>query len=232
MVDKARRGDEAAFEMIVKHYEREIKVYSSKYFILGAERDDVEQVARIGLWKATLTYEDAKGTFDHFAMKVCVKRAILTEMSVAKRRRMIPLNEGISLETPVMSSDGNVCQEMGDSIPDLELQFEKRLMDEYEYDLLERELLSNLTELESDSYVLYKDGFSYREISVALNQTEKTVDNALMRVRNKAKQVLERHLSTAMVTGEDLEATQAFAKLWDCEKVLSLIMESQEDLVA
>ena len=194
LVGKAQRGDAAAVEEIITELEPEIKreVACSGIYIPGNEREDLEQNARIVVFKAIRQFDGSKGNtnFRHFALKVCVHRDLLSGLNAANRKRMSILNNGVSLDVPLTSPDGDVHETtMYDSIPDEDTDTEGEFLIHEEADELHSALLPQLTELERSSYERYIDRQSYREIAMELDQTEKAVDNALMRVRSKAKKI-------------------------------------------
>ena len=194
LVGKAQRGDGTAVEEILKALEPEIRreVACSGIYIPGLEREDMEQNARIVVFKAIRQFDGSKGNtnFRHFALKVCVHRDLLSELNASKRKRMSLLNNGVSLDAPLTSPDGDVHETtMYDSIPDEDVDIEDEFVMREEADELNLALLPQLTELERNSYQRYVDRQSYREIAIELDQTEKAVDNALMRVRSKAKKI-------------------------------------------
>ena len=194
LVSRAKRGDGAAVEKILKALEPEIKreVACSGIYIPGMDREDMEQNARICCFKAIRQFDASKGNtnFRHFALKVCVRRDLLSELNASKRKRMSLLNDGVSLDVPLTSPDGDVHEAtMYDSVPDEEIDIESEFIAMEEAGELNDVLVPQLTELERNSYQRYIDRQSYREIAIDLDQTEKAVDNALMRVRSKAKRI-------------------------------------------
>lgn len=207
LVARAQGGDNAAVDGILRRFETDIRkiAHSGRWFMLGAEPEDIEQEARIGLFNAIYEYNPkrSKITFEAFALKICVKRAIITAINRENRRRMDPLNHGVSLSTPTGSTDGDTDQTLEDFIPDQNYNLESSVMDGAEFSSLDQHLKEELTELESESYELYKSGYSYREIASELEETEKTVDNALMRVRNKAKRIVARHIVNVVLDEKD-----------------------------
>jgi len=198
LVAKAQKGDNAAVDKVLRLFDVDIRkiAHSGRWFMPGAEPEDIEQEARIGLYNAIFEYNPkrSKIDFEAFALKVCVKRAIITAINRENRRRMDPLNHGVSLSTPTGTSDGDTDQTLEEFIPDQDYDLEDSVMDGVEFNALDDRLKDELTDLEVRSYELYKYGHSYREIAASLLETEKTVDNALMRVRNKAKRVVARHI--------------------------------------
>lgn len=214
LVAKAQKGDNAAVDRVLKLFDIDIRkiAHSGKWYMLGAEPEDIEQEARIGLYNAIFEYNPkrSKITFEAFALKICVKRAIITAINRENRRRMDPLNHGVSLSTPTGTSEEDTDQTLEEFIPDLDYNLEESVMENIEFTSLDDGLKDELTDLEMQSYELYKYGHSYREIAAELEETEKTVDNALMRVRNKAKRVVAKHIVDHMIDdgdgdGESLE---------------------------
>lgn len=198
LVERAQAGDNAAIDRVIRHFEQDIRriAHSGRWYIPGADLEDIEQEARIGLYYAIEQYNPKRGNinFECFALKVCVKRAIITAINRENRRRMDPLNHGVSLSTPISTADGDSGQTLDETIPDDEYDLPSDVMSKHEFEGLDEELKAELTELESRCYELYKEGYTYREIAAELGEWEKTVDNALMRVRNKAKRVVAANL--------------------------------------
>ena len=51
-------------------------------------------------------------------------------------------------------------------------------------------VISELSSYEKSVLMLYLNGHSYREIGLALNKSEKSVDNALYRIKSKLKKLI------------------------------------------
>ncbi len=233
LVRKAQRGDRRAEEEVLRHFEGAIKREARRgnWFIPGAEPEDVEQEARIALYNAIAQWDPNKGSLDFatFAMKVCVKRGIITALSKENRRRMYPLNHGVSLSTPVITSDGDSRQTLEEFIPDErdEANVEKWFAEQDEQSMLHKNLCEKLTDLEREVYLYYRQGDTYREIGRRLRQTQKAVDNALTRVRKKKDAVLEDYLER-FKEHPDWGMIQEFSRVWDCEH-LADGLEPDED---
>jgi RNA polymerase sporulation-specific sigma factor len=194
MVKRAQAGDKAAVEEILAHFEGIIrKISRGSLYIQGGDREDVAQEARIGLWQAIMQYDAEKGKdigFERFAINVCAKRRIKTALTSAKRRNH-PMNHGgQSLETPIYSSSGESSETLADKIPDLNTDLEKDVIEKQEFEMLDSALEDRLTSLELQCYRRYKMFDGYRAIAKDLRCKEKAVDNALTRVRHKAKALL------------------------------------------
>lgn len=230
LVKRAQGGDRKAVEEVLRHFEGAIRREARRgnWFIPGAEPEDVEQEARIGLYNAIEQYDPTKGSLDFsaFAMKVCVKRAIITALSKENRRRMYPLNSGVSLSTPVMTSDGDSRQTLEEFIPDDSFNLEEMFAAQDEENTLHIKLCERLTGLERSVYILYRCGDTYREIGSKLKQTQKAVDNALTRVRKKKDLVLREYLVECR-SKPDWGMIDEFTKTWDCENLFEDIEEDE-----
>ena len=67
LVMLAKQGNEKALEVILDRYKELVNMKVSKYFIIGAEREDIVQEGMIGLYKAVKNYEgDKQNSFKSF----------------------------------------------------------------------------------------------------------------------------------------------------------------------
>ena len=60
LVSSAKSGNEEALECLFNKYKDLVNMKVSKYFIIGAEREDIVQEGMIGLYKAIKNYEEDK----------------------------------------------------------------------------------------------------------------------------------------------------------------------------
>lgn len=186
LVYKAKQGDDASFDKILKALDSSIKKIAGQYYINGMDRHDVIQTGRLGLYKAIRDYDEDTGmTFKHFALNICVKRNIQTAVMAANRKKYENHNKAISLEAPVISDDESM-QSIADYIPDEEMPMDNMYVIQEEFDYCHRALEIKLTALEKKIYHEFMHEPSYRVIANNLNIKPKAVDNALMRIRKKA----------------------------------------------
>ncbi len=184
IVELANKGDDLAFEFLIYKYKNFVRGKARSYFLIGADRDDIVQEGMIGLFKAVRDYDITRqASFRSFA-EICITRQIITAIKSATRQKHIPLNSYVSLNKPMYEEDS------GRTL--LDIIEEKKVTDPMELFItredLEKVYLSIgkiLSELELNSLMSYLDGKSYSEISLELNRCEKSVDNALQRVKKK-----------------------------------------------
>lgn len=198
LVREAKRGDDRSFSKLLDMVEPDLKKIAAHYYIEGQSREDVLQELRIGVFKAVQSYDETKDmAFKNFCVNLVCKRHLATAISTAKRMKNSVLNKAASLDAPfVLGDDGNM-QTLADFIPDRPNPLEETLGMPLIEDIIIREefevhatvLRKKLTPLESDIFDQYSFDSSYKDIAETLGVQSKCVDNALMRIRNKAREV-------------------------------------------
>ena len=218
LVRQAKLGNERAFDKILKELEPDMKKKINRFYIRGGESADVLQEARIGLWKAIEDFnEDGGMAFRYFAVNLCVPRRLITQISSANRNKFKLQNDAISLSTPVRTEVEDSEQSLGDFIQDDESNMLDYILIKEEFEELSRVLNTRLTPLERSVFEKRAEEDSYKDIAKALGQTPKAVDNALMRIRKKAREVLECHDKDMLEQSFEYEMT------------LEIIIEEIED---
>lgn len=194
LVRRAKKGDDRAFSQILKELEPDIKKKTNRFYIRGSEKEDVLQEARIGLWKAIEDFDENGGmAFRYFAVNLCVPRRLITQISSANRNKFKLQNDAISLSTPVRTDLDDSEQSLGDFIEDENNDLLVDILIQEEFEELSEILKVRLTPLEKSVFEKYSEEDSYKDIARALDQTPKAVDNALMRIRKKAREVFTQY---------------------------------------
>ena len=146
-----------------------IKSIASKF--PEQHRDDIAQEGVLGLYSAVESFDVSRGVpFEAFAV-LCIKRRMYTYSS-----RFIKNDPDIIEDAESVESD----EILEDDILD------KAVMED-----LFRELRRNLSELESGVLDLYLKGCTYAQISSSMSISEKSVDNAMSRIKTKLKKIFE-----------------------------------------
>lgn len=177
----AVRGEREAEEALVSRYSRLVRICARPYFLAGGDSEDLIQEGMLGLLSAIREYSaEQTASFKTFA-ELCIKHRILSAVKRAARKKHMPLNEGISFEQ-VFSDESQSHMAYKESfrrVPE-----ELVLARESELELLaaNKQLLSRL-ECEILSY--YLQGLSCQEIAVITTRPQKSVDNAIQRIRRK-----------------------------------------------
>ena len=186
LVVRARNGDSAAMDALIRRYTGFVRLKASSYFLAGGESDDLIQEGLIGLYKAVRDFRaDKETSFRSFA-ELCVTRQIITAIKTATRFKHQPLNQYVSFShTPAgQESDGDCT--LGDALPGPTTNDPSVcVISTEELQSLVFCLGSGLSQLEADALRCYLEGLSYEEMAEELGCDCKTVDNALQRVKRK-----------------------------------------------
>ena len=90
-------GDNSALNFIMNKYKEVVNIKVSKYFIIGAEREDIVQEGLIGLYKAIKNFDfEKENSFKTFA-NLCIERQLITAIKSSNRQKHMPLNSYLSL---------------------------------------------------------------------------------------------------------------------------------------
>jgi len=104
LITFAKNGDQEALEELFRKYKELVNMKVSKYFIVGAEKEDIIQEGLIGLYKAVKNFDDAKqSSFKSFA-NLCIERQLITAIKTSNRQKHIPLNSSVSLNTSLFEN--------------------------------------------------------------------------------------------------------------------------------
>ena len=78
LVLRARNGDGAALDVLIRRYTGFVRLKASSYFLAGGDSEDLVQEGLIGLYKAVRDFRaDKETSFRSFA-ELCVTRQIIT----------------------------------------------------------------------------------------------------------------------------------------------------------
>ncbi len=187
-----KKGDKLAIDYLMNKYEGIVRKKANTYFLIGSDREDVVQEGLIGLFKAICDYDENKrSSFKSFA-ELCITRQIITSIKTATRLKHTPLNGYISIYKPVQDESE---QALIDIIEYFEAdQPQDLLVMKENMHHVQTELLKVLTGLEWDVLRHYLEGFTYEEIALQIGRSEKSIDNALQRIKRKVGQLIKENV--------------------------------------
>ena len=189
LIEKIRLGDSEAQNYLLEKYRNLVSMKANRFFLIGAESDDMLQEGMIGLFKAIQSFDlEKNNSFKTFA-NLCIERQLITAIKTSNRQKHIPLNSSFSLnvsaydentDTTVMEIlDTNFVEDPLDTITKKEyIKF------------IENKIDQNLSSFEKKVLDKYIQGESYITIANKLNSPVKSVDNAIQRIRKKALKYL------------------------------------------
>ncbi|MBF8378459.1 sigma-70 family RNA polymerase sigma factor [Alicyclobacillus mali] len=206
LVLAAKQGDQDAFAVLYHEFRVRIWSWIRNYWIPGADRDDLMQHAWIGFWEAIRDYDShGKVPFVAFA-KMCVMREIQAVLRMARRQKHASHLTALSLDAEcpwIEDAERTVLDVFVDraapSVEDVVFGPPQGASPQELVKWADQNWKLNLSELERAVWRLRIEGHSYEEIQRVLGCGYKTVDNAVQRLRKKAKKAIARNLESKTV---------------------------------
>ncbi len=187
IIIEIQNGDKQALSYLMNKYKELVNMKVSKYFMVGAEKEDIVQEGLIGLFKAIKTYKREKNSsFKSFA-NMCIERQLITAIKSSNRQKHIPLNSYLSLNGSAYDNEEENGMELINTIDNkmVEDPLETVMKKEY-YEQIETSMEKSLSVFEKQVLDGYVKGYSYVTIAKQLDSPVKSVDNAIQRIRKKA----------------------------------------------
>lgn len=185
LIRKIKSGDNDAQNYLLKKYQEVVNMKVSRYFIIGAEKEDIMQEGLIGLYKAIKSFDPEKqNSFKSFA-NLCVERQLITAIKSSNRQKHMPLNSYLSLNMSAYDNEdddtsiydifnANIIEDPLDTITKKEY-----------YKSVEDVIDKSLSTFEKNVLNELVNGSSYTAIAQKLDSPVKSVDNAIQRIRKK-----------------------------------------------
>ena len=185
LLARAKNNDERAVEELMERYKYVAASVSRSYFLIGGANDDLLQEGMIGVFRAINTFDSEKAEFKTHVY-TCVKNSIITSIKKHNTKKNQPLNAYISLSGDV---DGDIDKSF--VIEDGRFRPEETFIaNESEVELF-NDIRKSLSKNEFEIFKLYIQGYSYNDISLKVNKSQKSVDNSIQRLKKKVYIVLQ-----------------------------------------
>lgn len=186
IISQIKEGDEQALTFLLEKYKDLVNSKVGKYFIIGAEREDIIQEGMIGLYKAIKNFDSCKqNTFKTFA-NICVERQLITAIKSSNRQKHMPLNSYLSLNTAAYDNDEDGTELIETfEVDTIEDPLETIMQREY-FNEIQTTMHKSLSKFEEQVLDRYMQGESYEIIAKKLEAPVKSIDNAIQRIRKKA----------------------------------------------
>ena len=174
LIFRAKNGGQTEFAEVAEIYEPLVASMVAK-FSLGQqkpalEEEDLRQEALTALFVAVMSYDSESPVSFGLYAKICIKNRLISALRKVKH----------DLVADDLFFSENL-EELVTSDP------ESEYIDKESYDMMRRAVDASLTKYERSVLKFYLRDMSYKEISEALGKTEKSVANALCRIKAKIK---------------------------------------------
>ena len=190
LVKNYRSGDLDAAEEIFAAYKPLVIDRARRYFIQGGEQEDLIQEGMIGLFQALEIYDIDSGLPVAALAERLIQARLIDAVRSGARQKHRPLNESLSLDAKSEYSAGtdSFAAKLDDTLDDTsEINPEDKAIAKEELEALHTFMQNKLSPLEAKVVSLLQQGLSYREAGRLLNKNEKSIDNAVQRIRRKMK---------------------------------------------
>lgn len=177
-----------ALNCLMERYNDIVNIKANKFFMIGAERDDIVQEGMIGLYKAVKSFNaDKQNSFKTFA-NLCIERQLITAVKNSNRQKHIPLNSSVSLNASAYdeNDDTSIIEILNTKTMDDPLDIITKK--EY-FNSIQNQINNSLSNFELQVLNYYKKGNSYAAIAEKLNSKVKSIDTAIQRIRKKALKI-------------------------------------------
>ena len=178
LIFQVRNGNEQAFEILLERYMPLIDSAVARVTsdgIYATHEEDLKQEATVVFYNSILTYDiqQQEVEFGLYA-KICVSNALVSQVRLLKKRKAERLSE---------TSDDRLfaCDSEDPSAKMLEQESLRTL-----YSVIR----GNLSEFEYRVWQMYTSGRTAKEIGLIEGKDEKSVSNAIYRIRKKLRAVL------------------------------------------
>ena len=180
----AQKGDGDAFSVLLNKYDPLIKATVSRTMskmpeLTDTDAEDLHQEAVLAFYSALMTYDFliSDVEFGLYA-KVCISNRLVSQMRMLKRHidHRATLFDQEDLSRLVSEDCDPSARIIENESEQSLLKVISECLSEYEYKVL----------------ALYRSGMSSAEMAGRLDSTEKSVNNAMFRIRTKLKKILKK----------------------------------------
>jgi len=190
VIEAARAGDELAMEYLLKHYQGLMSYICDKYYLKDGERDDLMQEAMIGFVQSVKSYKPESGKqFKNFAY-LCIKRELDSCVKRSNRKKHMVLNDAVSISAYNNSESEEQVEDKSAYLIERDasgaiVSPENTIVERESYNEIMHKITEILSKMELNVLLMRMMGMSYNEIMLALQLENKSVDNAVQRIRKK-----------------------------------------------
>ncbi len=185
LIQEAKEGNNEAMHEIFESFNKLIHLSARNFFIIGGDKEDVLQEARIGLLKAVNYYKfNKKASFKTFAT-LCIRRHLITAIKISNSKKNKVLSSSFSAHIQNVKKNCDYYDNSGktaDYYNPEEIYLEKE-----KYIALMEYVKTNLSAMEKELFEYILLEMTYTEIAEETGKKVKSVDNAIQRIKKKIK---------------------------------------------
>ena len=165
----------------------ELKKYSNIANILGYDYNDLFQDALVGFSDAIVNYRDDKEASLPSFITLCVDRRLQYAIRSINNKKSRMQSESLSLEYVYDNATSPLRETISDNSANDPLF---KMLNEEGYKELNDRIKKALSNKEYEVYEYMIKGLKYNEIAMILGKEPKQIDNAMQRIKNKIKKII------------------------------------------
>ena len=171
-------GSPSAESELVRRYGQLVRACSRPLFLAGGDSEDLIQEGMLGLLTAIRSFDSSRDAAFRTFAEICIRSRLYTAIRAAQGDKHSPLNHSVSFEPPLFDGANVLLFSSVESPEDVIIGREE---------LKERldALKGQLSEFEASILPPYLSGLSCGEIAIRVGRSQKSVDNAIQRIRRK-----------------------------------------------
>lgn len=180
LIKQAKSNDQAAFEELLKLYAPLIESMTASFSSIDnpmQDREDIRQEATLGFYHSVISFDlgQEKVPFGAYA-KTCIRNRILSFLRTLERHK----------KTLLTDDETSLVQDANDGKGDPSAE----LVEWENFQELSHLIRENLSSYENRIWWLYLSGRTAKEIGMLLGKDDKSVQNAIYRIRRKLREVI------------------------------------------
>ena len=174
----AAQGCSHAEAELVRRYGWLVRACARPLFLAGGDSEDLIQEGFLGLLTAIRSFDSERDAAFRTFAEICIRSRLHTAVRAAQGGKHAPLNHSVSYEPPLFDGTNAYLFSSAESPEDVVIGREE---------LKERleALKGRLSKFEAQILPPYLNGLSCGEIAQRVGRSQKSVDNAIQRIRRK-----------------------------------------------
>ena len=174
----AAQGDSQAETELVRRYSWLVRACARPLFLAGGDSEDLIQEGFLGFLTAVRSFDPKRDAAFRTFAEICIRSRLHTAVRAAQGGKHAPLNHSVSYEPPLFDGTNAYLFSSAESPEDVVIGREE---------LKERleALKGRLSKFEAQILPPYLNGLSCGEIAQRVGRSQKSVDNAIQRIRRK-----------------------------------------------
>ena len=172
------QGNPGAETELVRRYGWLVRACARPLFLAGGDSEDLIQEGFLGLLTAIRSFAPERDAAFRTFAEICIRSRLHTAVRAAQGGKHAPLNHSVSYEPPLFDGTNAYLFSSAESPEDVVIGREE---------LRERleALKGRLSKFEAQILPPYLNGLSCGEIAQRVGRSQKSVDNAIQRIRRK-----------------------------------------------